>query len=180
MGRLGANDRALAVEGVVDSGSPAADCGNLRVLPREPAHEDPFDDSPRISSFRPLLPPSMITAPTTLLLGSMPMAAPAATPSMPAWAVLAMAMFGALSLTVVLIAAARQEKARRIAVFEEWVRAAMPEESPEFASTATAVREGRGRPANLRRRRGGEWDTPIVPTITARPDRPERHRTRRV
>ncbi|MGA1399552.1 MAG: hypothetical protein ACO38P_04110, partial [Phycisphaerales bacterium] len=101
----------------------------------------------------------MITAPTTLLLGSRPMAAPAATPSMPAWAVLAMAMFGALSLTVVLIAAARQEKARRIAVFEEWVRAAMPEESPEFASTAKAVREGRGRPANLRRRRGGEWDT---------------------
>lgn len=125
----------------------------------------------------------MITFTTTSLLGSMPTAAPAtAAPSMPAWAVLAMAAFGAISLTAVLIAAARQEKARRIAAFEAWVRSAMPDEVAEIAPLPTplSVRDGRGRPPTLRRRRGGEWDTPVVPTVTARPERPERHRTRRI
>ncbi|MFM1890633.1 MAG: hypothetical protein RLZZ565_1390 [Planctomycetota bacterium] len=126
----------------------------------------------------------MNSAAATLLLGSMPMASAAGTaPSMPAWAVLAMAAFGAISLTVVLIVAARQEKARRIAAFEAWVRSAMPhEDAEEFAAVPSAplFRDGRGRPATLRRRRGGEWDTPVVPTVTARPDRPERHRTRRI
>ncbi len=101
---------------------------------------------------------------------------------MPAWAVLALAAFGAIALTAVLVAAARQEKARRIAAFEAWVRSAMPEQPGEFevAAEPKLFRDGRGRPATLRRRRGGEWDTPVVPTVTARPTRPERHRTRRI
>lgn len=113
----------------------------------------------------------------------MPAAAPsAAASSMPAWAMPALALFGAIALMAVLFAAARQEKARRLATFEAWVRSAMDDSTPEAEPVAVAklLREGRGRPASLRRRRGGEWDTPIVPTVTARPERPERHRTRRI
>lgn len=122
----------------------------------------------------------MTSTTSNLFLATLPTAGPAS--SMPAWAVLALAAFGAIALTAVLVAAARQEKARRIAAFEAWVRSAMPEQPGEFevAAEPKLFRDGRGRPATLRRRRGGEWDTPVVPTVTARPERPERHRTRRI
>jgi len=45
--------------------------------------------------------------------------------------------------------------------------------------SATTGRD-RGRPATLRRRRGGEWDTPVVPTVSTSPHRRDRRRSRRV
>lgn len=125
----------------------------------------------------------MIPATSILALTSMTATAPAATvSSMPAWLVPAMAVFGAVALVALLVAAARQEKARRLATFEAWVQSAQEESmsEPEPFIASKALREGRGRPATLRRRRGGEWDTPVVPTVTARPERPDRHRTRRI
>lgn len=125
-----------------------------------------------------------MTATTLIIpLASVPTAAPAAAASsMPAWAMPALALFGAIALLAVLVAAARQERARRLATFEAWVRSAMDDSTAEAEPVVATklLREGRGRPASLRRRRGGEWDTPIVPTVTARPERPERHRTRRI
>lgn len=115
------------------------------------------------------------------LLGSTSPTPEVAAAPMPAWAVLALAAFGAVSLMAVLVAVARQERARRLDAFESWVRQVAELPAAPAAERIPAPRhDGRGRPANLRRRRGGEWDTPIVPTVTARPERPERHRSKRV
>ncbi len=57
--------------------------------------------------------------------------------------------------------------------------ASMGDAAGGMAASDHAVGE-RGRPATLRRRRGGEWDTPVVPTVSTSPHRRDRRRSRRV
>ena len=73
------------------------------------------------------------------------------------------------------------ESRRRRRMLQSIVRGvdATAADSKQGGSELEAGRD-RGRPATLRRRRGGEWDTPVVPTISTSPHRRERRRTRRI
>lgn len=127
------------------------------------------------------MPPS---APMLSPLAAMPLAATplAATPiasALPVVIATATVIVGVLLMAAVI--GVRWSETRRRARMLEAVLGRFAAEE-EVAELVVAGRE-RGRPATLRRRRGGEWDTPIVPTVSTSPhrrDRRDRRRTRGV
>lgn len=83
----------------------------------------------------------------------------------------------AVGLLVAMVGMRRAERRRREQMLRDVLSGIVPE--PGAVEAAPELRD-RGRPATLRRRRGGEWDTPVVPTVSTSPHRRNRRRTRRV
>lgn len=118
-----------------------------------------------------------LPAPMLSPLAAMPIASPIASAS-PVVIATATVIVGVLLMAAV-IGVRWSETRRRARMLEAVLGRFAAEEAPELV---VAGRE-RGRPATLRRRRGGEWDTPIVPTVSTSPhrrDRRDRRRTRGV
>lgn len=110
-------------------------------------------------------------------------AAEVANDSSSAW-VAALAIAAAVALVGLVVLAARRDRAHRLEVFQTLAAQeglVLTRGDSGDAVVASLERSGdRGRPASGRRRRGGGWDTPVVPTISPRPVRPDRHRGRRI